>query len=73
MGGEVRTRVLGRGVLERWGRGFGGIGLWHWAGLGSHLLPELRSGIPCEFRTGGMVLDHALLPESIAAVAGAFR
>jgi hypothetical protein len=36
-----------------------------------------RSGIGADirrdFRTGGMVLDHALLPESIAAVAGAFR
>ncbi|WP_132151131.1 hypothetical protein [Kribbella antiqua] len=36
-----------------------------------------RSGIGAdirrEIRTGGLVLDHALLPESIAAVAGAFR
>jgi hypothetical protein len=35
--------------------------------------PEIRSGVSCVFRTGGIVLDHALLPESIATVAGAFR
>jgi hypothetical protein len=35
--------------------------------------PELRLGVSCVFRTDGIVLDHALLPESIAVVAGAFR